>query len=162
MSRTNRICSPAEGDGPMEVREGSGWRLVVDTDRQPFGVLIGGGDAAAGTWAAELSLAEALALRRGVGTLVEQHRALVSTLMEEEAVELAMELACEGGGLWLGLEGDRYRWWLRFVLTPASGQRGLEGSWGEEASVALAAALEALAPPPEPTGEPSRGGGNAA
>lgn len=126
----------------MEVREGSGWRLVVDFDRQPFGVLVGGGEAAAGAWAAELTMAEALALRRGVGTLLEQHGALVDTLMEEEAIELAMELACEGGDLWLSLEGDRNRWCLRFVLTPATGRRGVEGSWAGEASVALAAALQ--------------------
>lgn len=142
----------------MEVREGSGWRLVLDPDRQPFVVLIGGGDAEAGAWAAELTLAEARALQRGVATLVEQHRALVGSLMAEEAIELAMELACEGGELWLGLEGDRNRWCLRFVLTPAPGRRGVEGSWGWEASAALAAALETFAPP-EPGGEPSGAGG---
>jgi len=130
----------------MEVREGSGWRLVVDSDRQPFGVLIGGGDAAAGAWAAELTLLEALTLRRGMETLLEQHRALVDILMAEEAIELAMELACEGGDLWLCLEGDRNRWCLRFVLTPAPGRRGVEGSWGGEASVALAAALQTCTP----------------
>ena len=140
----------------MEVREGFGWRLVVDPDRRPFGVLIGGGDAEAGAWAAELTLAEALALQRGVATLVEQHRALVGTLMDEEAIELAMELACEGGDLWLCLEGDRNRWCLRFVLSPAPGQRGVEGSWEETASVALAAALETFTPP-EPEGAPPSG-----
>jgi hypothetical protein len=130
----------------MEVREGSGWRLVIDSDRQPFGVMIGGGDAAAGAWAAELTLVEALTLLRGMETLLEQHRALVDTLMAEEAIELAMELACEGGDLWLCLEGDRNRWCLRFVLTPAPGRRGVEGSWGGEASVALAAALQTCTP----------------
>jgi hypothetical protein len=130
----------------VEVREGSGWRLVVDFDRQPFSVLIGGGDAAAGAWAAELSHAEALALRRGVATLLVQHQALVATLMAEEAIEVAMEVACEGGDLWLCLEGDRSRWCLRFVLTPAPGRRGVEGSWGGEASVALAAALQTCLP----------------
>jgi hypothetical protein len=66
--------------------------------------------------------------------------------MAEEAIELAMELACEGGDLWLCLEGDRNRWCLRFVLTPAPGRRGVEGSWGGEASVALAAALQTCMP----------------
>jgi len=142
----------------MEVREGPGWRLVVDSDRQPFGVLIGGGDAAAGAWAAEFSFAEALALRRGVAILLQQHQALVDTLMAEEAIELAMEVACEGGDLWLCLEGDRNRWCLRFVLTPAPGQRGVEGSWGGEASMALAAALQTFTPA-EPGGEPAWAGG---
>jgi len=141
----------------MEVREGSGWRLVVDSDRQHFGVLIGGGDPATGAWAAELTLAEALALRRGVETLLEQHRALVDTLMAEEAIELAMELACEGGDLWLCLDGDRNHWCLRFVLTPAPGRRGVEGSWGGEASVALAAALQTCTPK-EAEDAPPQGG----
>ena len=141
----------------MEVREGSGWRLVVDAERHPFGVLIGGGDTEAGAWAAELSLAEALALRRGVATLVEQHRGLVDTLMAEEAIELALELVCEGGSLWLGLEGDRNRWCLRFVLTPAPGRRGVEGSWGGEACVALAAALQSCTPT-EAEDAPPQGG----
>jgi len=145
----------------MEVRDGSGWRLVLDPARHPFAVLIGGGDADAGAWGAEFTLAEALALQRGVGTLVEQHRALVSSLMAEEAIELAMELACDGGDLWLGLEGDRNRWCLRFVLTPGAGRRGVEGSWGWAASVALAAALESIALP-ESGGDPCRAGGLAA
>ena len=59
----------------MEVREGPGWRLVVDSDRHPFCVLIGGGEAAAGAWAAELTQAEALALRRGMNTLQERFNA---------------------------------------------------------------------------------------
>jgi hypothetical protein len=142
----------------MQVQEGSGWRLVVDSDRSPFGVLIGGGDAEAGSWAAEFSLAEALALRRGVGTLLEQHQALHDTLMAEEAIELAMELACEGGDLWVCLEGDRNRWCLRFVLTPTPGRRGVEGSWEGEASVALAAALQICLPTEVDDATPQGGG----
>jgi len=130
----------------MEVREGAGWRLVVDPGRQPFAVLIGGGDHETGAWAAEFTQAEALALRRGVATLVEQHRSLIDTLMAEEAIDLAMELACEGGDLWLALEGDRTQWRLRFVLTPAARRRAVEGSWGSSASAAVAAALATLGP----------------
>lgn len=130
----------------MEVREGEGWRLVLDASRQPFAVLIGGGDPETGAWAAEFTQAEAMALRRGVETLVEQHRSLIDTLMAEEGVELAMELACEGGELWLALEGDRTQWRLRFVLTPATGRRAVEGSWGSSASAAVAAALASLGP----------------
>lgn len=134
----------------MEVCEGEGWRLVVDPARRPFAVMIGGGGPEAGSWAAELTAAEAGALRRGVTTLVEQHRSMVDSLMAEEAIELAMELPCEGGELWLSLEGDRQCWCLRFVLTPAPGCRAVEGSWGAEASVALAAALVAFRPPESP------------
>jgi hypothetical protein len=128
----------------MDVREGKGWRLVTDPDRQPFAVLIGGGDPSSGGWAAELTAAEAEALRRGVTTLVEQHRSLQPTLMAEEALDLELAMACGGGELWLALAGDRASWSLRFVLTPAAGCRALEGSWPAAASEAMAAALAAL------------------
>jgi hypothetical protein len=120
----------------VQVQEGEGWRLVVDPPRQPFSVLIGGDG-----WAAELTAAEALALRQGVARLLEQHRALVDGLMEEEAVSLELELELAPGHLWLALEGDRSHWSLRFVLSPGPARRGLEGSWSEAASGPFAAAL---------------------
>lgn len=122
----------------MQVQEGEGWRLVVDSSRRSFPVLIGGAG-----WAAELSAAEARALRRGIGRLLHQHRALVETLLAEEEIELELELALETGGcLWLALEGDHRHWGLRFVLTGNTGARGCEGAWACSASEAFAAALE--------------------
>ncbi len=121
----------------MQVQEGEGWRLAVDPSRQPFPVLIGGGD-----WAAELSALEGEALQRGVCRLVAQHRQLADALLAEEAIELEIELELGGGCLWIGLEGDREHWCLRFVLSPPVGQRGLEGGWSAGASAAIAAALE--------------------
>jgi hypothetical protein len=121
----------------MQVQEGEGWRLAVDPSRQPFPVLVGGQG-----WAAELRAEEALVLRQGVARLLEQHRQVVGTLLEEEAIELELELVLAEGCMWLALEGDRRLWRLRFVLTPEPGQRGLEGSWSAGASAALAAALE--------------------
>ena len=120
----------------MQVREGEGWRLAVDPSRRPFPVLIGGG-----SWAAELSAAEATVLRRGVGNLVEQHRALAETLMAEEAIELELELQLDPGALWLEVAGDHRHWSLRFVLTGDAGARGCEGAWTSPASEAFAAAL---------------------
>lgn len=136
----------------MEVREGEGWRLGVDPRRAPYPVLIGATVGPAAAWAVELSLAEARALRRGISTLHQQHRALVDQLMAEEAIDLDLELACEGGSLWCGLSGDRSHWSLSFVLTPASGRRAVEGGWSVEASPAFAAAL-ALLDLPEPATE---------
>jgi hypothetical protein len=121
----------------MQVQEGEGWRLAVDPSRQPFPVLIGGHG-----WAAELQTQEAQRLQHGIARLVEQHRQLVATLLEEEAIELELELGLADGCLWLALEGDRRRWRLRFVLTPGPGQRGVEGAWSSGASAAFAAALE--------------------
>jgi hypothetical protein len=125
----------------VQVLEGQGWRLAVDPSRRPFSVLVGGSG-----WAAELTVAEARALGEGVGRLLAQHRALVETLMAEEAIELELELELTSGegALWLALEGDRQRWSLRFLLTPAAGGRGLEGSWPPEAAAVFAAALEPL------------------
>lgn len=128
----------------MEVREGEGWRLVFDPSRAAYPVLIGATAGPAAGWAVELSPAEALALRRGIATLLEQHRALVDQLMVEEAIDLDLEMACEGGALWCGLSGDRSLWSLSFVLTPAPGCRAVEGRWTVEASPAFAAALSML------------------
>lgn len=124
--------------------EGEGWRLGFDPRRQPFSVLIGGEG-----WAVELSGAEAAGLRQAMGCLVAQHGELTGRLMAEETIELELE----SGPWWLFLAGDRLSWRLRIVLTPESGQRALEVSWGLGASAALAGALEqlpqALDPPHE-------------
>lgn len=144
MSRISPIFCPAEATAAgfrettkVRVQEGEGWRLAVDPSRQPFPVLIGGAG-----WAAELSAEEAVALRRGIGRLVDQLGDLAETLMPEEAIELDLELDLSPGALWLALEGDRRHWSLRFVLTPHPGRRGLEGAWAPAASGAIAAALE--------------------
>lgn len=119
----------------MQVQEGEGWRLLVDPARCPFPVLVGGAG-----WAAELSRAEAAQLISGVGQLLAQHGALADQLMPEEAITLEWER----DDLWIALEGSRRSWALRFVLTPATGQRALEGEWLAPASAAMAAALEAV------------------
>jgi hypothetical protein len=137
----------------VEICEGKGWRLVVDPDRFPYTALIGGEG-----WASELNNAELLALRRGVGRLVAQHRGLAEGLMAEEALDLELEQPItagpggESGTLWLGLSGDRRQWSLRLVLTPAPASRAIEGSWDAAASRAFAAALERLRP-----ADPDRG-----
>ncbi|MFS6828389.1 DUF1818 family protein [Cyanobium sp. ATX 6F1] len=115
--------------------EGEGWRLGCDPGRQPFSVLIGGEG-----WAVELTGAEAAGLRQALGCLVAQHSDLTGQLMAEETIELELE----SGPWWLVLAGDRHSWRLRIVLTPESGQRALEVSWGLGASAAFARALEQL------------------
>jgi len=116
-------------------QEGEGWRLAWDGAHQPFAVLIGGEG-----WAAELTLAEAEALRAAVADLVGQHAALVDQLMAEEAIELELER----GVWWLAVAGDREQWDLRVVLTPEAGQRAIEGSWPAPASAAFTRALQQL------------------
>ncbi|MCP9891294.1 DUF1818 family protein [Cyanobium sp. Aljojuca 7D2] len=116
----------------MQVQEGEGWRWLVDPGRHPFPVLVGGQD-----WAVELTADEARGLQEGLVRLVQEHHGLVDQLMPEETISLELER----GPLWMALEGDREVWQLRFVLTPASQSRAVEGSWRPEASVALVAAL---------------------
>lgn len=129
----------------MLEREGPGWRLVWNAQRCPFPLLIGGEG-----WASELTAAEAQVLCRALEVVCGQHRALLGTLMEEEAItlEFTAPVPTSGSGaegeLWLSLEGDRQDWILRFVLQPASGQRGIEGCWGRGAAAAFAGACAAL------------------
>ncbi|MFY8149119.1 MAG: DUF1818 family protein [Prochlorococcaceae cyanobacterium] len=119
----------------MRVEDAQGWRLALEPARHPFVLLVGGAH-----WAAELRAREGLDLLEGIATLVRQHRDLADQLMAEEAITLEWER----GALWVSLEGDRSGWDLRFVLTPADGQRALEGGWPAGAAAALAAALEPL------------------
>ena len=119
----------------MIQREGEGWRLAWDGDRQPFSVLVAGDG-----WATELTRGEAESLRDSVADLVAQHAALVDQLMAEEAIELELER----DPWWLSIEGDRASWSLRVMLTPASGQRAVEGSWGPLASQPFTQALQQL------------------
>ena len=117
--------------------------MQVDCSRQPFVVLIGGRG-----WAAELTAAEAGALRRAVQRLQQQLQATAPLLMAEESLELEYD----SGGLWMQLSGLGNAWALRFVLTSANDgagppARGLEGSWEVGAAAAFAAALEAAVLP---------------
>ena len=115
--------------------EGEGWRLAWRLDQQLFCVLIGGKG-----WAAELTAAEASALAAAVADLTREHQALVDQLLAEEAISLELER----GPWWLALEGDRQQWSLKGVLSPDSGLRALEVSWGVDASPAICQALQRL------------------
>ena len=117
----------------MIQREGEGWRLAWDAERQPFSVLIGGDG-----WAVELTEAEARALRQAVADLVAQHGVLVDQVMEEEAISIELDRP----PWWIGLDGDRHHWSLRVLLSPGPGQRGLEGQWSPQASGPFHRALQ--------------------
>ncbi len=119
----------------MIHKEGEGWRLAWDGSRQPFSVLVGGDG-----WAAELTRAEAEALRDALADLVAQHQSLVDQLMAEESIELELER----DPWWLAIEGDRSAWSLRVMLSPAAEQRALEGSWSTAAAGPFTQALQQL------------------
>lgn len=129
----------------MQICEGPGWRLQTEPSRLHFPALIGAED-----WAVELSSAEYAALRRAILSLRLQWQELLPSLMAEEQLDLEVDLTLESdatreqGSLHVALSGDGTGWALRFVLTPASGSRAVEGGWGVQASALLAAALERL------------------
>ena len=110
--------------------EGEGWRIAVDLTR-PFPALVGGDG-----WACELQIHELKALRHGVLSLMEQHRAIAPQLMAEEAITIHHQASV----LWVELAGSAESWRLRFLLEPDQ-QRACEGSWSAAASQALAEAL---------------------
>jgi hypothetical protein len=116
-------------------REGEGWRIAWDGDRQPFAVLIGGAG-----WATELSRVEAEALRDALADLLAQHAALVDQLMAEESISLELER----DPWWLTIDGDRREWSLQVMLSPPPGQRAFEGSWPHPASRGFSQALQQL------------------
>ncbi len=119
----------------MIEREGEGWRIAWDGDRQPFVVLIGGAG-----WATELSRVEAEALRDALADLLAQHAALVDQLMAEESISLELER----DPWWLTIDGDRREWSLQVMLRPLPGQRAFEGSWPHPASRGFSQALQQL------------------
>ena len=119
----------------MIEREGEGWRIAWDGDRQPFAVLIGGAG-----WATELSRVEAEALRDALADLLAQHAALVDQLMAEESISLELER----DPWWLTIDGDRREWSLQVMLSPPPGQRAFEGSWPHPASRGFGQALQQL------------------
>ena len=119
----------------MIEREGEGWRIAWDGDRQPFVVLIGGAG-----WATELSRAEAESLRDALADLLAQHAALVDQLMAEESISLELER----DPWWLTIDGDRQEWSLQVMLSPQPGQRAFEGSWPHPASRGFSQALQQL------------------
>lgn len=119
----------------MIERDGEGWRIAWDGDRQPFAVLIGGAG-----WATELSRVEAEALRDALADLLAQHAALVDQLMAEESISLELER----DPWWLTIDGDRREWSLQVMLSPLPGQRAFEGSWPHPASRGFSQALQQL------------------
>jgi len=115
-------------------------KVTFDPSTKQFVGLENGCAADLEGWAAELTELEASALRDAVADLVAQHQGLVDQLMEEESIELELER----DPWWLAIEGDRGSWSLRVVLTPAAGQRAVEGGWSVAAARPFSQALQQL------------------
>ena len=115
----------------MIQQEGDGWRFAHDPARGHFCILIGGD-----RWAFELTFEEWRGLIDVVIALIDQHRALVDQLMEEEALTIELER----GPWWVALDGNQQEWGLALVLNAAEG-RSAEGAWAAPEAMALVAAM---------------------
>lgn len=155
----------------MKVEEGDGWRLVFDPERRPFPLLIGGERWAAELSGPEAHALQrvlgelAEQHRRLTDTLMAEES--IGLEMEVEVlccgepegapdpspcpagIGAAHPSAArppgekDGGGvLWAELEGNRERWSIRFILTPAGGGgRAFEAGWSERSSGAFLTAF---------------------
>ena len=81
-------------------REGPGWRLAIDKQRQGYQALIASDD-----WALELTSAEFEQFRNMCAKIVAQYKDCLDHLMAEENLELCLE----EGAFWLELRG-RLQW----------------------------------------------------
>lgn len=99
------------------LREGIGWRLGWDDDREPFKALVGGE-----YWALELTQAEFEDLRRLAHQLSDTMKAMADKLMPDEQITCEQETP----QLWMEADGFHHRYSLRFILLKG---RGGEGTW---------------------------------
>ncbi len=105
----------------MIKKEGLGWRIIIDSSRNKFPILIGGD-----SWAIELTNSEWKSLIEVVNDLFNQYLEIKQQLMGDE--DITLELARD---TWFAiLKGDQYGWGLKLILN-ASGSfnRGAEVSW---------------------------------
>ena len=120
----------------MIKKEGPGWRIIRDSSRNNFPILIGGKD-----WAIELNQAEWETLVKLVIDLSDQYKSVKEQLMADEDITLELERSP-----WLAiLKGDQYGWNLRLILS-ASGllNRGAEVYWPRNVTKHVANAMRTM------------------
>ena len=99
------------------LREGEGWRLGWDSNREHFKALVGGEH-----WALELTQDEFQTLRRLAQQLAETMTTMAAELMPDEHITCEQETP----QLWMEAEGFHHSYSLRFILLSG---RGGEGTW---------------------------------
>ncbi|MEM8611498.1 MAG: DUF1818 family protein [Cyanobacteria bacterium P01_H01_bin.105] len=99
------------------LKEGEGWRLGWDEDRDIFKALVGGD-----SWAIELTQDEFETLQRLAQQLATTMAAMASELMPDEHITCEQETP----QLWIAVEGFYNSYNLRFILLNG---RGGEGEW---------------------------------
>ncbi len=99
------------------LKEGDGWRLGWDDERDIFKALVGGEH-----WALELTAAEFDDLRRLAQQLAKTMATMAAELMPDERITCEQETSL----LWIEADGYAHSYSLRFILL--SGRCG-EGTW---------------------------------
>ena len=120
----------------MIKKEGPGWRIIRDSSRDNFSVLIGGE-----TWAIELNKSEWENLVKVVIDLSDQYKSVKEQLMDDEDITLELERSP-----WLAiLKGDQYGWSLRLILA-SNGllNRGAEVYWPRNVTNHVANAMRTM------------------
>ncbi len=122
----------------MINQEGPGWRLVLDSSRKNFPVLIGGDN-----WAIELTEYEWNALLPLVCELLDQRQKLKDQLMAEES--LCCEL--ERSPWWACMDGEGSSCDLKLILQDYGDEkksRGAEVYWPIPAAAAITSAMKII------------------
>lgn len=99
------------------LKEGKGWRLGWDDQRDTFKALVGGEH-----WALELTQPEFEDLRRLAQQLAETMKSMASQIMPDEQITCEQETL----QIWMEVEGFHHSYGLRFILLNG---RGGEGAW---------------------------------
>ncbi len=120
----------------MIKKEGKGWRIIIDSSRDNFSILIGGEH-----WAIELTDSEWEILVQVVLDLITQYRDIKYQLMGEE--DITLELVRNP---WLAiLKGDQYGWSLKLILSQSCPlRRGAELFWPKGVTESVADAMRTM------------------
>ena len=120
----------------MYKKEGPGWRIIRDSSRNSFPVLIGGE-----SWAIELKEAEWKVLVKVVIDLADQYENIKGQLMGDEDITFEFE-----SNPWLAiLKGDQYGWNLKLILESSDSlNRGAEVFWPRNVTFNLSNAMRTM------------------
>ena len=120
----------------MIRREGPGWRLVRDSSRRSFPVMIGGE-----SWAVELSEQEWKTLIPVIDELINQHKKMENQLMAEESICLEIERL----PWWGCLDGDKCSWSLQLIREGnEESLRRFEAYWPFPAAQSITCAMKEM------------------
>ena len=120
----------------MIKKEGPGWRIIRDSTRENFSILIGGD-----SWAIELNESEWKSLVKVVIDLSDQYKNIKDQLMGDEDITLELE-----SNPWVAiLKGDQQGWNLKLILDSSdSFHRGAEVYWPRNVTFHLVQAMRTM------------------